>query len=487
MKKKIFYFNILLNSFFTPLSLISCNNQVGDKKIENNNLNNKNNSDSDNVNTSENKLETNDFKSLENFDTKLEVVDFYKDHDALSFYEKIKNNQNTLIGFIKIKPSIWEEFEIQASFDDDFNNIDNKNGLIKNIKLVFVKNNKNKVFKITLSGFLVKDKENIDERDNLLIQKNIKESNISKLFPSFVASMLVFNSNSSLFTDLQNRSQDENETIINYDNLINREFLEELFRPNSGINLTPLILRNFFFERTDKELSDDELKFNYKISGAKANDLEGTLSIEVSIFRLSDQEKGINDEKRKVFNFSGFKKFKRDENQKILPTIIDFYMLLIEKKEAIKKIRIKDVLESEINKLASNEEKFEVTDKIIREKINILKNAIFNKLLVNIFSGENDEVYNWIDNDTRISKLIGRKDKQSIYPFVTTLSSNLIKNIRFYISKKDNSDENELIVDVDFSFLPYVSSTISDFTSSHSSAEEIEWTKEFIRVKINDL
>ncbi|MGZ9413442.1 LppA-related lipoprotein [Mycoplasma sp. 480] len=449
------------------------NTQTGNNNSSNNNLNN-----DKNTNIQQN---TDVFASLKDFPTILEVTERNKELDALSFYYKYKDAPDLISQNIAIKWELQEEYKIRATFPNT-DKINNSTGKISDLVLTFTKNNQDKNITISLQGFKTNSTNTVDERENFLTKKDLNGSSVIKLFASLVASMLQYNSNIDSFRELQNSSTSDDFTL-NYEYLGsgNKENLKQLFK-DKNIVLNPSLSALFF----EKHEDSTKPKYNYEVVGVSANDLEGTMQVEVSIKQI-DNNTGVTDSYHKYFEFSGFRKFAKDQNGNLISNPFSVYLLENEAIEIINKYKLKSKIENSISNMNITNEKQKITLSITNQEKDTLKNAIFNKLLIAVYDQEKEKIYNNWDNLPRATKFIARKDKTSIYPFITSITKEIIENVDFYVFKETNSEENKIIMQLELKIFPFVSSSINDLRSITFSDQEIHWTKDLIEFNLNEL
>ncbi|WGI36413.1 LppA-related lipoprotein [Mesomycoplasma lagogenitalium] len=300
-----------------------------------------------------------------------------------------------------------------------------------------------------------------DKRENFLIPKDLEQW-VLNLFPSLVGSMLVYNENLDKLNSLQYKKEGLNN--INYSFLSSYNNATEIFREEK-YNLN-LALKQLFFETNN---SDDQYEFDYKVKAVKADDLNGTLDIEVQIENLKDNS-GITNIFTKTYSFSNFRKI----NKENFKNFFNFNLHRPDFKEILKKLKLVDIIKQNA---ANNQNEREINS-LFNNKIDFFKKLMHSKLSV-ILNDNEKNAYHLKMADNKIENFKARNDNIAIYPFVTNLSDNIIKNINFYFV--NTSDRGlSLKITVDYELFLLKSTSMSDMVDIGFTDQVISWQESYI-------
>ncbi|MCU4117205.1 hypothetical protein N8G13_01880 [Mycoplasma zalophi] len=394
------------------------------------------------------------FEDLNNFASSFTVKSTKNTEDALTAFNKLKENPSNLFSYINIGPELFDKYQIQADFKSA--NANNGQGYIKNISLVFTKQENQTKKTITVNGFKTAKKQT---QTNLITKLELKDE-IKALYPSFVGSMLVFNDNSASLLPQQKQGND----LFNWEYFTTHRG-QGLFKNNLNLNFA--ILKNEFFEvnKQNKE------KYDFKIEKVKANDQNGTLGIELKITNMDEHSNNYNKTQYEFFEFEGLRTLKLKDNK---PEVFDFYIQQDDLKEALNKYKIIELANENKEKL-NNLNQLNITNKIDKNKLQVVKNAIFNKLKLSTFNSSN--TYQLTVTNNYLSNFNFKNNSSSIYPLYLTISNNIIKDIQFNLVKNSNNLV-ELKVNITLSVFGYVSNEYNDLIEQGTNNNEITWTTE---------
>ncbi|MGZ9432184.1 LppA-related lipoprotein [Mycoplasma sp. 613B] len=429
-------------------------------------------------------------KSIDQLGNSLNVIDFYKTYDSSSFYERFKNNDTeSLSSSISLPYDIRHKFsKIIATFSKEISDVKNNVGIIDNVKISFYteKNNKKDIF-VSLKGFSYfqnKNTEKDTEKENFLRTKELS-SEIKELYPSLIASLLLYNENRESFQDIENQPKSENETILNYEFLVSGTNAKDLFR-NSKIKLNPSLITKFLERNIE---NNNNPKFHYEVLGVKADDLEGTLDIEVGIYNRDEEEVNASVPRYlKIFSFSGLRKHNLNEKGNVDNELFNFSINKEKFSEYLSKLKVKSLLEEESKNLNNTKTKVNVNSLIKNANLfERIKNYVINNLLVKIKDSNSSKTYEWKYDFLPLNSLISRNDRLTAYPFVTIINNSNFDNINFYLNKKENN-EYELSLELNAQFPLYKAERIQDINSFDSfSDKNLVYTGEIFKVNIDEL
>ncbi|MGZ9413509.1 LppA-related lipoprotein [Mycoplasma sp. Z386] len=429
-------------------------------------------------------------KSVDELGNSLNVIDFYKTYDASSFYERFKNNDaESLSSSISLPYDIRHKFsKIIATFSKEISDVKNNVGIIDNVKISFYteKNNKKDIF-VSLKGFSYFQNKNTEkdaEKENFLRAKELS-AEIKELYPSLIASLLLYNENRESFQDIENQPKSENETILNYEFLVSGTNAKDLFR-NPKIKLNPSLITKFLERKIE---NNNNPKFHYEVLGVKADDLAGTLDIEVGIYNRDEEEVNASVPRYlKIFSFSGLRKHNINEKGNVDNELFNFSINKEKFSEYLSKLKVKSLLEEESKNLNNTKTKVNVNSLIKNANLfERIKNYVINNLLVKIKDSNSSKTYEWKYDFLPLNSLISRNDRLTAYPFVTIINNSNFDNINFYLNKKENN-EYELSLELNAQFPLYKAERIQDINSFDSfSDKNLVYTGEIFKVNIDEL
>ncbi|MGZ9453746.1 LppA-related lipoprotein [Mycoplasma sp. AC157] len=429
-------------------------------------------------------------KSIDQLGNSLNVIDFYKTYDSSSFYERFKNNDTeSLSSSISLPYDIRHKFsKIIATFSKEISDVKNNVGIIDNVKISFYteKNNKKDIF-VSLKGFSYfqnKNTEKDTEKENFLRAKELS-AEIKELYPSLIASLLLYNENRESFQDIENQPKSENETILNYEFLVSGTNAKDLFR-NPKIKLNPSLITKFLERNIE---NNNNPKFHYEVLGVKADDLAGTLDIEVGIYNRDEEEVNASVPRYlKIFSFSGLRKHNINEKGNVDNELFNFSINKEKFSEYLSKLKVKSLLEEESKNLNNTKTKVNVNSLIKNANLfERIKNYVINNLLVKIKDSNSSKTYEWKYDFLPLNSLISRNDRLTAYPFVTIINNSNFDNINFYLNKKENN-EYELSLELNAQFPLYKAERIQDINSFDSfSDKNLVYTGEIFKVNIDEL
>ncbi|MBN3534853.1 LppA-related lipoprotein [Mycoplasma procyoni] len=361
------------------------------------------------------------FASLDNFPTEFSTI-LDKDQDAETVFNRYKSSPNSFINLINIAQEYKEEYTIKSVVDNQ-TKATKTEGYIENIILEFTKQNQTQQKIIKIKDFkipeLTEREKKIKEASEFFSKKELSE-NFKKLYPSFLATMSLYAYNPENFAS-RKTSTTNSERQINLENLVNNT--RDFFR--SSLSFSKENLKNEFFEWDEN--SD---KYEIKIKGADADDINGTLKLSTEIIDTQDHS-GTSNLVEKEFVFEGLKSWQNKlENPK--DSIITFFMTPADAKEATKSLKSR--IDAEIQKISADQGEVEITDKLVIS--DYLKTAIFNRLLISII--DNGGIYKNSYGSPKAPNFVALDNRIAVFPFVTNLTKEIIDQIKVFVDKRND-------------------------------------------------
>lgn len=430
------------------------------KKEENKELNKQ-------KNQSKNDLDNKEinFEDLNNLNLNIKIkIKQYQSFDALSFYHHIKENHNALISLLEFPEQIYSKYNI--SLENYANlNINNETGVIDNILIKFQlqNSNANNILNFKLQGFKIKNIKQINPKENFLIKQELETYKyMLQLYPSLIASFLIWNKNEQAQEIL--RLNQINNSNYNFEALANQN-VGEYFN-DQNIVLNPALPHLFL-----KINESQETKYDFKITGIKANDLLGTLEIQVNIFDRSDTVQEYPD-LTKTFSFNNFASLSLNSDDFDLTIDNNTFETNISKyKNFIKKI--KEIYDR--NK--HNKTNQDITSQISSFNLQALKQSIFNSLAYYF----KNNLYSSKSVNLLVKDLFAWEQNIALYPFLSKYDQDNLTDLALKLVLNDNHDL-EVIIEGNYKLFPFVADSFSDLNHLTFASEFI--AKSF-RYKLN--
>ncbi|MBU4690879.1 LppA-related lipoprotein [Mycoplasma zalophi] len=394
------------------------------------------------------------FEDLNNFASSFTVKDTKNTEDALTAFNKFKENPSNLFSYINIGAKLFDKYQIQADFKNA--KASNEQGYIENISLIFTKQENQTKKTITVNGFKTAKKQ---AQTNLITKLELKDE-IKALYPSFIGSMLVFNDNSATLLTQER----QNSNLFNWEYFASEKG-QGLFKNNLNLNFA--ILKNDFFEVNNQ----NKEKYDFKVEKVKANDQNGTLGIELKITNIDEHSTDYNKIQYEFFEFKGLRSLQLKNNK---PEVFDFYIQQDDLKTILNKYNIIDLANKNKDKLNTSNQ-LDMTNQIENIQLQAVKNAIFNKLKLSILDPL--KIYQLTVTDNYLKNFNFKNNNSSIYPLYLTISNNIIKDIQFNLVKNSNNLV-ELKINITLSVFGYVSNEYNDLIEQGTNNNEITWTNE---------
>ncbi|QJR44136.1 LppA-related lipoprotein [Mycoplasma miroungirhinis] len=392
---------------------------------------------------------------LAKFPKVFSVIKKKANEDSLTVFNKLKTDSLQLFSYILIGDNIYNKYKNKIKVDVKNAIVNQELGSIENIILIF--NEKENVIKktITIQGL---KKSDVFLENNVIEQLQLHPQ-LQSLYPSFLGSILVFIDNSGNFL----KQQKQNDNLYDWSYFIS-ESGHGLINRSKNLNFSRL--KHYFLKIKDEY----KQKYDFKVLKIKANDLNGTLSMEIAIKNIDEKDPDYNKIEYKQFNFGGF----RSLTSNIKPNLFDFYIQQNDLKEILNKYKITEIAQNNKYNLENNNQK-NITNLIDKTKLQIIKNAIFNKLKLSIQDNEN--VYQLTVVDNYLNKFNFKNNNSSIYPLYLNISNNIIKDINFNLIKQSES-QFQLQLDITLSIFPYVSNDFNDLIEQGTNNSEITWVNQ---------
>ncbi|TDV24317.1 LppA/P72 family lipoprotein [Mycoplasmopsis mustelae] len=334
---------------------------------------------------------------------------FYKGHDALAAYYKLREDLPNLYRELQISEKLQNKYQITL-LNQGQTQANQETGVISNLQLMFTKDNHSKTVTFTLNGFKTFTKQQTNNKNNFLTIKQL-DTSVTNLFPSLVAHMLLYIENPNLYNSKMLNAS-ESSQLINYQTLLNKN--TNLFT-NTTTSFNPALKTKFF------EINEaTKTKYQYSIVAAKFNDLEGTLGLQVLIENADDN---TNSEASiiKEFEFNGFRNTKTiTEQQPLISLSLDKQYF-----EQLNKI-INNDKELDKSKIIPNSETSQVilTQVFSDNQIRKMKTFLIKNADVTI----NDPLNTYkLAEKLKLKDLIGLSQNFILYPFYTRIANDEIK------------------------------------------------------------
>ncbi|WFQ94789.1 LppA family lipoprotein [Mycoplasma feriruminatoris] len=384
------------------------------------------------------------------------TIPFYTQRDSRTALVDLQKDPSIIDTiFSKDYKVIYEKYYIQfLTNSGEMPNI--QKGLIEKVKLKFTnkKVGKSKTLDFTFIGFKPLDTTNNkkNNKENYLKQRD-KVVELSGLFPSLVAYMLLYSQNPNEYKNLM-----ETNNAINF---------EELVNGNSNLFVDPNLILNAAAIKSLLFEYDNELGKLYKeeIARVSYDDYNGILGVDVKIENREYNDKTNNEPSiNKKFTFTGFRKVNVDEPNK---SVFSIFLPQNKFRELLAKPPLKTRTQ-DIKKKNELNKKLLIDNRISE----YLKQQIFNNLLVGINDNEL-KVYNSsstlsLHTNKDYSSILGLIGNMSIYPFHTILTKDSIKEMYLLVTK----DQEKYMAEIEFEFhIPIFASYNTDLKSHITSGE----------------
>ncbi|WFQ95417.1 LppA family lipoprotein [Mycoplasma feriruminatoris] len=408
-----------------------------------------------------NKVDFSDIEKLDN-EIKFDFFTTYSKMDARSAWAQIQGRQPAIFKEIVFKnnASILDKYKIEFDLQT-FPSIINEKGIIDKVRIKFTKDGESRIQKFIFTGFK-KVESNFDKhknKDEYMKAKEKVEKSLSGLFPSLVAHMLLYTEETQS-NNKYDRNIKQTGNVVNFDELINKNlnlFTEKSVGFNAG---TKELL--FEYNNEYKKIYKD------KIVGARYDDINGILELEVQVSNREDYENQNDPTKNYKFTFPGFRKIDfNNPNKNVLSISLQ--------QRGLKKLIDDNILKTIINQLTQHNH-FNHKVPIWNINENNLKNELFEKLTVDIIDDVNN-LYrstqtlkiDLFKKDDDNKSILGIKNQMSLYPFHTRITKDSIKAIYATINNKNTNKELELEVEIN---IPIYSSTLTDLTDQTYAEEK---------------
>nr|VZR99325.1 hypothetical protein MF5582_00015 [Mycoplasma feriruminatoris] len=281
----------------------------------------------------EHKVDFSDIDKLSN-EISLEHFTSYKNKSLESAWSDLQKD-STVFSHIFFKNIKGYNISFENTSSVKF---DHSKGVIDNVKIKFTKQGQSKTRVFAITGLKktdsVKPNGTKNNKENYIKPRSINKE-LSGLFPSLLAYMLLFVENDKKYEEIQ---WDKNS--INFDELKNKNtdlFDESFVGFNAGT-------KELLFEYNE----NDRTKYEDKIINAKYDDITGELGLEVEI--KNREESNLTEANiTKSFSFKGFRKINfNNQNNNV------FSLSLLP--SDLKEIAGKGILKSTVSSLLTKKE-----------------------------------------------------------------------------------------------------------------------------------
>ncbi|WP_029608447.1 LppA-related lipoprotein [Mycoplasma simbae] len=344
-----------------------------------------------------------DFSDLDQLNKTVSVSSRYSDFDAASFWSRNLNNLNNLLGELHISSEISNKYTISYAQKDAIV-INQTEGKISNIELKFQKDAKHKILTFEITGLMAKNtNSNNNNKENHLSQLELT-SEVTDLYPSLVANMLLYVENTQLYSSkINNTKPAKSDYIINFDSLLNKN--PDLMGSKT-VGFGPGTKNKFYSvnQETAKLYTD-------KIIGATFDDLQGTLGLEVLIAN-SDENHSSEAQITKRFTYSGFRKIDLANPKS---NLVEFFGTPQTMSEIINSVsNVKKLILDNKNQ---NDAEVNLTASIDATSMQKIKYEIYKSL--DFSFTDNKNAYQLRYSGVKIGSLAGMSQSFALYPFYT--------------------------------------------------------------------